>query len=397
MKRFFVTAIILSFLFSICNTALAKLTVAGPDEMLKSSELVIVGNIVKRNYTKDDRQVQIKIENILKGEFKGKNIILKRTVGKMYGWLGFNFPKVGTKVFVLLRTDRNPNTYNLIFDLNGVATVEKNGNIKLYEGAKINNLPVRHYEEKFTSFYKKYLTKFKKVEIRPAENIKVVRKLEHGLLGYGKTQTIVLSVIEDTYEAPFSWSITVDGQKKLDLGRDNYDTADIKFKDIDGDKHDEILIYRGSGGSAGAGGLNIYKPSTSKWKELFAVKKSFDLPSKRFRMKYIGNYRVSFENLETELKATIPLEKNRYKGMENSLPKISSWVDPISDYELKDIDGDGVMEITTMQRVIGVAHADNIGLFKTRYKMHNQKYRADRVFLYDDKGHLLAQAILQSY
>lgn len=42
------------------------------------------------------------------------------------------------------------------------------------------------------------------------------------------------------------------------------------------------------------------------------------------------------------------------------MPKISSWVDPISDYEFKDTDGDGVMEITTMQRVIGISHPDTL-------------------------------------
>ncbi len=228
-------------------------------------------------------------------------------------------------------------------------------------------------------------------EDRPADNPKVVKKVEHDVLGQGKMQTIVLSVYEDTYGAPLSWIITVDGQKMLNLSRDDYDMADFKFKDIDGDQRDEILVYRGSGGSAGAGGLNVYKPGTGKWKELFAVKNLFDLPSKRFQMKYIGNYRVSFEDQETGLKATIPLVKERYQGMENSLPQITSWVDPISDYEIKDIDGDGVVEITTMQRVIGISHPDTIALFKTRYKMHNQEFRADLVSLYNDNGRLLAQ------
>ena len=230
-------------------------------------------------------------------------------------------------------------------------------------------------------------------ENRSAENYKVVKKVEHDILGQNKMQTIVLSVYQ-IYATPLSWNITVDGQKMLELGRDDYDTADIKFMDIDGDKRDEILVYRYSGGSAGAVALNVYKPGAGKWKELFAMKNYFDLPSKRFRMKYTGNYRVSFVDPETGLKAAIPLIKERYKESEDFLPKISSWVDPISDYEFKDTDGDGVMEITTTQRVCGISHADTIALFKTMYKMQDQKYRVDIVSLYDDKGRLLAQVKL---
>lgn len=145
--------------------------------------------------------------------------------------------------------------------------------------------------------------------------------VEHDILGHGNKQTIVLSVYEDTSGAPLSWNITVDGQKMLTLARDDYDAADIKFEDIDGDKRDEILVYRSSSGSAGAVALNVYKPGTGKWIELIALKNSFDLPSKRFKMKYTGNYKVIFEDPETGLKATIPLEKERYKGSENSCPK----------------------------------------------------------------------------
>ena len=231
-------------------------------------------------------------------------------------------------------------------------------------------------------------------EDSPTENPKVVKKVEHDVLGYGKMQAIALYVYQDAYGAPLSWFITVDEQKMLNLGRDDYDMADINFKDIDGDKRDEILVTRGSGGSAGAGGLNVFKPGASKWKELFAAKNLFDVPSKRFKMKYTGNYKARFEDLETGLKATIPLIKERYKGSENLLPQISSWVDPISDYELKDIDGDGVIEIITTQRVIGISHPDTIALFKTMYKMQNQMYRADAVYLYDDKGLLLGQVKL---
>lgn len=223
----------------------------------------------------------------------------------------------------------------------------------------------------------------------PSETFEMVKEVEHDLLDLGKMQTIALYVYQDAYRAPQSWFITVDGEKMLALGRDDYDMADIDFKDVDGDKHDEILVARGSGGSAGAGGLNIYKPAADKWQELFAAKNIFDLPSKRFKVNYFGDFQVGFEDSETGFKTTIPLVKDRYKGMENLLPQINSWVDPISNYEVKDIDGDGVMEIVTTQRVIGISHADTIALLKTMYKMRNQTYQAKTVSLYDDRGNLL--------
>jgi len=233
-------------------------------------------------------------------------------------------------------------------------------------------------------------------EDNPAENLILIKKVEHDILGYGKMQIIALSVYQDIYGAPLFWIITADGQTVLGLDREDYDMADFKFEDIDGDDRDEILINRGSGGSAGALGLSVYKPGIGKWNELFAAKNSFDLPSKRFKIKYTGNYRVSFEDPETGLKAAILLEKERYKGTEDLLPKIISWVDPIADYEIKDTDGDGVMEITTVQRVIGISHPDIIALFKTMYILHDEKYRADKVSLYDDQGHLLAQVKLSN-
>ncbi len=228
----------------------------------------------------------------------------------------------------------------------------------------------------------------------PSETPKMVKEVEHDLLGLGKMQIVALYVYQAAYRVPRSWFITVDGEKMLALGRDDYDMADIDFKDVDGDKHDEILVIRGSGGSAGAGGLNIYKPAADKWQELFAAKNFFDLPSKRFKVNYIGNFQVGLEDSETGLKTTIALVKDRYKGMEDLLPQINSWVDPISCYEVKDFDGDGVMEIVTTQRVIGISHPDTIALFKTMYKMRNQMYLPKTVSLYDDNGNLLTQMSL---
>ena len=232
-----------------------------------------------------------------------------------------------------------------------------------------------------------------KEELR-APKIRLVKKVQHDLLGQGTIQNISLYVYEHTSASPASWSVTVDHQEILDLDRDNYDVADIEFMNIDRDVRDEILVYRTSGGSSGARALNIYKPGSGKWKELFAAKNSFDLSSNRFQMKYTGNYKVSFEDTETGLKALIPLEKERYKGTENSLSEITSWVDPISDYEFGDKNGDGVKEITTIQRVFGISHADTIALLKTEYIMRDQEYHADTVSIHDDKVRLLAQVKL---
>ena len=69
-----------------------------------------------------------------------------------------------------------------------------------------------------------------------APKVRLVKKLQHDLFGQGKMQTIGLYVYEYTSASPISWTITVDGKKMIDLARDDYDMADLKFEDIDGDK-----------------------------------------------------------------------------------------------------------------------------------------------------------------
>ena len=154
------------------------------------------------------------------------------------------------------------------------------------------------------------------------------------------------------------------------------------------------MLYRYSTGSAGAQCLNIYKISPENWFLIFSEDKLNDYTESdngRFNVEYLGDYQVSFSDNQTGLKVNIPLEKELYKGIENMLEGISTWVDPVSEFEAKDIDGNKKKEIITRQRVIGVAHVDTIALFETIYKLTEGQYKPIRAMLLDIKGNILGE------
>ncbi|SHE48153.1 hypothetical protein SAMN02745133_00472 [Desulforamulus putei DSM 12395] len=228
------------------------------------------------------------------------------------------------------------------------------------------------------------------------ENTHVLQTLEQDLVGDPVKEKVVLYAEQSKDGMPLSWSLVVNGIEKVKLSPEDglYSFAEVKFADVDGDQKEEVLLYRQSSGSAGARGLNIYKTTGENWQELFSVNNTTEADDKRFEVKYMGNYYAGFEDKETGLKSTIQLDKARYKGIEHMLQGISTWIDPIVDYSLVDHNGDGVKEIVTIQRVIGVAHADTIGLLKTTYKMERGRYKAVTLTLCDNNDKPLAEVKL---
>lgn len=155
MKKFIVIMLsTLLFVFIFANAAIARLTVAGPAQMLNSADLIIVGTVLNRNYSDNVREVQINVESVLKGTTDRKILKLRQEKDMMYGWLGFNFPEEGTKIMILLGKDEGSNNYRLLYDLNNVATVDRNGNVKLYQGSTVNSKPPELYEKEFSTYYK---------------------------------------------------------------------------------------------------------------------------------------------------------------------------------------------------------------------------------------------------
>lgn len=227
-------------------------------------------------------------------------------------------------------------------------------------------------------------------------NTHMLQTLDKNIFGDKTPEKITLYVEESTKGMPQSWSLVVDSVEKVKLFPEDglFFFAKLALADIDNDQRDEVLLYRQSSGSAGAMGLNIYKASENNLQQIFCNKNEMDPSSPRFEVKYIGDYYVKFEDKETGLKAVIELDPKQYSDREDMLHNIATWIDPIADYSLVDYNDDGTKEIITIQRVIGISHADTIGLLKTTYRMDQGQYKAATLTLCDSKDKPLAEVKL---
>ncbi|GAB6179756.1 hypothetical protein JCM14036_10750 [Desulfotomaculum defluvii] len=231
----------------------------------------------------------------------------------------------------------------------------------------------------------------------PTPNTHILQTIEKNIFGDKTLEKIILYVEETPEGMPKSWSLVIEGVEKIKLFHEDglFSFAKIAFADIDNDQREEILFYRQSSGSAGATGLNVYKISERKLQQIFANNNEFEPSAQRFVVKYMDDFYVKFEDKETGLKSVIELDPDQYSGMENMLPNIATWVDPIVDYSLVDYNDDGNKEIITIQRVIGISHADTIGLLKTTYKMDQGQYKATTQTLCDSRDKPLAEVKLK--
>jgi len=67
----------------------------------------------------------------------------------MYGWLGFDFPDVGTRVMVLMQQS---SSLVLTGEVNSVAIVEDNQKVKLYQGTTMGQWTPELYEEAYSAY-----------------------------------------------------------------------------------------------------------------------------------------------------------------------------------------------------------------------------------------------------
>lgn len=239
-------------------------------------------------------------------------------------------------------------------------------------------------------------TGVEKEKFIPANNMKVQTALTENLDGDKSQEKIVLYAKKNEQGIPIAWTVMVDGYEMVTLDSQDgcYTLADFKLQDVDGKDGPEVLIYRYCTGSSGAQGLNIFKPGKDGWSEIFKVSNDFSMGEDRFEIKYLGNYRVSFKDKETGLGHIIELEKSVYSECEAMLEDISTWVDPIAEYRIEDTDGNGVKEITTVQRVCGITHPDTIAILNTVYQLRSGVYQTDKVVLTNNVGQLLAETKL---
>lgn len=224
----------------------------------------------------------------------------------------------------------------------------------------------------------------------------------------GKGKQTGLAVYEDWDERGrlWRWRIAADGHTKATLEQPGsiYDgPVRVKTIDMNGDGRAEILLYRRNTGSGGAEGLCVYEPFKG-WRVLFdmdegsaAAESSWQQSA--YDIAYKGKGKVAFKDLTTGLQGTIPIDVKQYGDDEASreaeLAKIGSWVDPIQEYDIADANGDGHMEITALQRIIGVSHADTVGQIRWTFKLRSGKYEAIVETLANAAGKPLAEKRLR--
>lgn len=137
------------------GTASARLMVAGPEQALQHTDIIITGTVSERSYGEKQRQVVIKVNEVLKGDLPAQVITLQKTLGPMYGWTGFDFPEAGADVFLLLRSG-GQNGYFLAWELNSVALLEKGQVVSLYHGSNIGINDGHWSSDDYASAYNTY-------------------------------------------------------------------------------------------------------------------------------------------------------------------------------------------------------------------------------------------------
>lgn len=149
MKNFGLFTLASLFLLVIfINTAEARLVILSSEEMIEQSNLIVIGTVMKKEYSEKHREVHISIEAVLKGKMNQKEIVFMRDKDLMYGWLEFDFPDAGTKIMVLTQQDEQ---LSLTGDANAVSVLDGD-NIRLYHGSTMGRWTPEKYEETYKAF-----------------------------------------------------------------------------------------------------------------------------------------------------------------------------------------------------------------------------------------------------
>lgn len=147
MKKCGLLTLICAFLsITFIKTIEAKLTIIPPQEMVQQSTLILIGNITKKEFSDEHRLVSISIETVVKGQTNQTEIVLQKDRPPMYGWLGFDFPEIGTRVMVLLQQQNDQ--LKLTGDANAVAVLEDN-NVRLYKGMTMGQWSPEQFERTY--------------------------------------------------------------------------------------------------------------------------------------------------------------------------------------------------------------------------------------------------------
>ncbi len=153
-----------------------------------------------------------------------------------------------------------------------------------------------------------------------------------------------------------------------DLGGYN---AYLTLADVTGNGWPNIIIAAPSGGSSGVVSYRILDVLDGKMEEIFG-------PEENKGVSMVGTYlpdyqvKLSFPNLTQDIILDVSNEKEAYRNLnvynaDGSLKEsgLRPIIQNLSQLSALDVNGDGIDEVVTLQKVLGVTNSDSLGVVRT--------------------------------
>lgn len=153
-----------------------------------------------------------------------------------------------------------------------------------------------------------------------------------------------------------------------DLGGYN---AYLTLADVTGNGWPNIIIAAPSGGSGGMVSYRILDVQDGKMEEIFG-------PEENKGVSMVGTYlpdyqvKLSFPNLTQDIILDVSNEKEAYRNLnvynaDGSLKDsgLRPTIQNLSQLSALDVNGDGMDEVVTLQKVVGVTNSDSLGVVRT--------------------------------
>lgn len=147
--------------------------------------------------------------------------------------------------------------------------------------------------------------------------------------------------------------------------------AYLTLADVTGDGYPDVIIAAPSGGSGGMVSYRILDVIDGKLQEVFGQEENRGVSMVGT---YLPDYRasLSFPDLKQDMVLDLSGEKDAYRNLnvyneDGSLKEsgLRPYIQNLSQLSALDVNGDGVDEVVTIQKVLGVLNADPLGFVRT--------------------------------
>lgn len=147
--------------------------------------------------------------------------------------------------------------------------------------------------------------------------------------------------------------------------------AYLTLADVTGDGYPDVIIASPSGGSGGMVSYRILDVIDGKFQEIFGQEENCGVS---MAGTYLPGWRarLSFPTLKQDITLDLANEKDAYRNLnvyneDGSLKEsgLRPYIQNLSQLSALDVNGDGVDEVVTIQKVLGVLNADPLGFVRT--------------------------------